>query len=55
MMEKRAVLGKGLSALISENVEEPGAVSQKTVAIVKTTDIDYNSQQPTLHYDEYAF
>lgn len=53
-MEKRAVLGKGLSALISENVEEPGAVSQKTVAIVKTTDIDYNSQQPRLHYEEEA-
>lgn len=54
MMEKRAVLGKGLSALISENVEESGAVSQKTVAIVKTTDIDYNSQQPRLHYEEEA-
>lgn len=54
MMEKRAVLGKGLSALISENVDESGAVSQKTVAIVKTTDIDYNSQQPRLHYEEEA-
>lgn len=55
MMEKRAVLGKGLSALISENVDEAGrSASQKGTAIIKTSEIDYNSFQPRLHYEEAA-
>lgn len=54
-MEKRAVLGKGLSALISENVDEAGrSASQKGTAIIKTSEIDYNSFQPRLHYEEAA-
>ncbi len=51
MMEKRAVLGKGLSALISSTTDENiGGVSQKTAEMIKTADIQYNSLQPRLNY-----
>ena len=54
-MEKRAVLGKGLSALLSENVADSGqTASNRSVTVLKTEYIDYNSLQPRLHYEEEA-
>lgn len=52
-MEKRAVLGKGLSALISENVDDSVRASfSKDAQRLNIADIDYNSLQPRLHYDQ---
>ncbi len=52
-MEKRAVLGRGLSALIPENVETGDRPRQEEGAkVVKTELIGLNQQQPRLHYEE---
>lgn len=48
-MQKRAALGKGLSALIPEHVES-GNRGPSGVATVKTVEVQYNSLQPRLHY-----
>lgn len=54
-MEKRAVLGKGLSALLSENIADSGqTASNRAITVLKTEYIDYNSLQPRLHYEEGA-
>lgn len=47
-MEKKSVLGKGLSALIPDHEEE--LVPQKTGATIKVKDIQYNALQPRLQY-----
>lgn len=49
-MESRA-LGKGLSALISERPEISKDKSNEVVAILKTSSIKNNTQQPRTHYD----
>ncbi|MEW5894878.1 MAG: ParB/RepB/Spo0J family partition protein [Candidatus Omnitrophota bacterium] len=50
-MEKRSALGKGLSALIPEYVDDgTGAPEEKNIANIKTALIKYNSFQPRLHY-----
>ena len=54
-MEKRAALGKGLSALIPEYVDENAESSvEKKVSSVKTKNIQYNTFQPRLHYEPEA-
>lgn len=52
-MEKRAALGKGLSALIPDRVmgEDKKGTTQG-VATLKVADIQYNSLQPRLHYNK---
>jgi len=50
MVEKKSVLGKGLSALIPENTTETGDLEGKRTAFIKTAEIAYNSFQPRLHY-----
>jgi ParB family chromosome partitioning protein len=52
-MEKRSALGKGLSALIPDRIDglEKPSLS-KSIATVKTKDIQYNSQQPRMHYGQ---
>jgi len=50
-MEKRSVLGKGLSALIPEKIEDvlKGGAGAGIVNL-KTAEIQYNTAQPRLHY-----
>ena len=52
MMEKRSALGKGLSALIPERAIDLQEKEGKDAAILKVLDIQYNSVQPRLHYDQ---
>jgi len=49
-MEKKSVLGKGLSALIPENTTEGWDQVENGVSFLGTAEIAYNSFQPRLHY-----
>ena len=52
-MEKRAALGKGLSALIPGRLEDDNKRAMvDSSSALKVADIQYNSLQPRLHYGE---
>lgn len=52
MMEKRSVLGKGLSALIPDRIDDSSGLQKKSIVSLKVNEVQYNTLQPRLHYDQ---